>query len=65
MSSIRQAITLLYDENLVWSDDFESVRPQLARLLNKLWLTHQLNEETLELADAIVSSESFYETRVK
>ena len=37
MEEFSKAIALLQDENLVWSDDFESIRKNLARLMAKAW----------------------------
>lgn len=33
MSKIKQAIALLQDQNLIWSDDFETIREPLADYL--------------------------------
>lgn len=35
MGNLSKAITLLEDDNLVWSSDFEVIRKNLARLLAK------------------------------
>ena len=35
MNDLARAIELLEDKNLVWSEDFESIRKQLADLLGK------------------------------
>jgi hypothetical protein len=35
MDELAQAIKLLEDKNLVWSEDFESIRKHLADLLAK------------------------------
>jgi hypothetical protein len=32
-----EALTLLNDRNLVWSEDFESIRKNLALLMAKAW----------------------------
>jgi len=32
-----EALTLLNDRNLVWSEDFESIRKNLALLMTKAW----------------------------
>ena len=37
MEDFSSAIQLLNDENLVWSDDFESIRKNLAVLMAKAW----------------------------
>ena len=44
---LREAVALLRDENLVWSEDFEVIREPLAGLLAKIAQlpTHQLDDE--------------------
>ena len=37
MEEFSSAIELLQDENLVWSDDFESIRKSLLFLMAKAW----------------------------
>ena len=37
MEDFSSAIELLNDENLVWSEDFESIRKNLAFLMAKAW----------------------------
>ena len=37
MEDLPEALKLLNDENLVWSDDFESIRKNLALLMAKAW----------------------------
>ena len=37
MEEFSNALDLLNDENLVWSDDFESIRKNLALLMAKAW----------------------------
>lgn len=37
MEEFSKALELLSDDNLVWSDDFESIRKNLASLLAKAW----------------------------
>ena len=37
MEEFSEAIELLKNENLVWSDDFESIRKNLALLMAKAW----------------------------
>ena len=37
MEDFSRALQLLNDENLVWSDDFESIRKNLALLMAKIW----------------------------
>ena len=49
---IFEAINLLKDENLVWSDDLESIRRNLARLLERIMQVewHYLEPEIGDLA---------------
>ncbi len=37
MDKFPEALTLLNDQNLVWSEDFESIRKNLALLMAKAW----------------------------
>ena len=37
MEKFPEALKLLNDPNLVWSDDFESIRKNLALLMAKVW----------------------------
>jgi hypothetical protein len=37
MEDLPAALELLNDPNLVWSDDFESIRKNLALLMAKAW----------------------------
>lgn len=37
MEDFSEALELLNDKNLVWSDDFESIRKNLALLMAKAW----------------------------
>ncbi len=37
MEEFSDALKLLQDENLVWSEDFESIRKNLALLMAKAW----------------------------
>ena len=37
MEEFSNALDLLNDDNLVWSDDFESIRKNLALLMAKAW----------------------------
>jgi hypothetical protein len=37
VEEFSRALELLNDENLVWSDDFESIRKNLALLMAKAW----------------------------
>jgi hypothetical protein len=37
VEEFSEALELLNDDNLVWSDDFESIRKNLALLMAKAW----------------------------
>lgn len=37
MENFTEAIALLNDDNLVWSEDFEAIRKNLALLMAKVW----------------------------
>ncbi len=37
MEKFSEAVELLKDDNLVWSEDFESIRKNLALLMAKAW----------------------------
>jgi hypothetical protein len=37
VEDFSKALSLLNDKNLVWSDDFESIRTNLASLMAKSW----------------------------
>jgi hypothetical protein len=37
VEEFANALQLLQDDNLVWSDDFESIRKNLALLMAKAW----------------------------
>jgi hypothetical protein len=37
VEEFAEALELLNDKNLVWSDDFESIRQNLALLMAKAW----------------------------
>ena len=37
MEKFPEALSLLNDQNLVWSEDFESIRKNLALLMAKAW----------------------------
>ena len=37
MEEFAKAVELLKDDNLVWSSDFELIRKNLARLMEKAW----------------------------
>ena len=55
MEKFPEALKLLNDQNLVWSEDFESIRKNLALLMAKAWemeyagLEPELGDLTLNL----------------
>jgi len=52
VEDFSQALELLKDDNLVWSDDFESIRKNLCLLIAKIWEMeyHSLEPEVGDLA---------------
>lgn len=53
MSEIFDAIALLKDKNLVWSSDFEAIRPQLADLFARS-LDYEFGELEPEIGDLAI-----------
>jgi hypothetical protein len=53
MTKTEQAIALLRDDNLVWSTDFERIRPQLADLFERS-LDYQFGELEPEIGDLAI-----------
>ena len=51
-----EAMRLLMDENLVWSADFEEIRPALAAVFFKAMAVPELAVTTTELARRIVKT---------
>lgn len=51
-----EAMRLLVDSNLVWSQDFEAVRPALASLFLKALQKPELTEALTSLATRIVKA---------
>jgi hypothetical protein len=49
-----EAMRLLLDNNLVWSNDFEEIRPALASLFMKAMSVPQLAENVTTLAAKVV-----------
>jgi hypothetical protein len=60
MTNTTQAIKLLSDNNLVWSSDFETIRPDLVAVLeaylrgDKRQVFFELRELTERLTDGVV-----------
>lgn len=52
MEEFAKALELLKDDNLVWSSDFEAIRKNLARLMEKAWELeyHSLEPEIGDIA---------------
>jgi hypothetical protein len=53
MTETEQAIALLRDDNLVWSSDFERIRPQLADLFKRS-LDYEFGELEPEIGDLAI-----------
>lgn len=55
MTNISAALNLLKDNNLVWSDDFESIRPDLVAVLEAYLVgdKRQVFFELRELAERL------------
>jgi hypothetical protein len=51
-----EAMRLLLDNNLVWSNDFEEIRPALASLFMKAMSVPQLAENITTLAARVVKT---------
>jgi hypothetical protein len=51
-----EAMRLLMDDNLVWSNDFENIRPSLGSLFLKAMATPQLSESLTTLAVRIIKT---------
>jgi len=60
MTNTTAALNLLKDNNLVWSDDFESIRPDLVAVLeaylvgDKRQVFFELRELVERLSDGVV-----------
>jgi hypothetical protein len=51
-----EAMRLLMDDNLVWSQDFEDIRPALGSLFLKAMATPSLSESLTTLAVRIIKN---------
>jgi hypothetical protein len=51
-----EAMRLLMDDNLVWSQDFEDIRPALGSLFLKAMAAPQLSESLTTLAVRIIKN---------
>ena len=52
----HEAARLLTDENLVWDEDFDSIRNALALALRECATTHNLNPWFLEVAYRLIDT---------
>lgn len=52
----QEAARLLQDENLVWDEDFNSIRNALAHALQECAKTHNLNPWFLEVAFKLIDT---------
>ncbi len=59
---ITDALRLLQDEDLIWSDDFEAIRKPLAALLRVIEQlpTHQLDDAVEQLLDGLLAEPMGY-----
>lgn len=60
MDELEKAIKLLEDKNLVWSEDFDTIRLELTQLLRKAAEVeyHKLEAELDRLAQSLVNEGS-------
>ena len=65
MEDFNKALALLDDKNLVWSEDFESIRKNLARLMAKAWEMeyHSLEPELGDIALNLVRGQNARESK--
>ena len=65
MEDFSEALRLLDDKNLIWSEDFESVRKNLALLMAKAWEMEYagLEPELGDLALNIVRGQNARESK--
>ena len=65
MEDFSEALRLLDDKNLVWSEDFESIRKNLALLMAKAWEMEYagLEPELGDLALNIVRGQNARESK--
>ena len=59
MDALNKALKLLKDDNLVWSSDFETIRPHLLDLLDAIGKTgsHQFDEVLDALAESLTGED--------
>ena len=59
MTDFRQAAWLLRDPNLVWSDDLDAIREDLAEFLEEAAVTSLRNNKTLQhIVQALIADEN-------
>jgi len=65
VEDFNKALALLDDKNLVWSEDFESIRKNLARLMAKAWEMeyHSLEPELGDIALNLVRGQNARESK--
>ena len=51
---LLNAMSLLIDRSLIWSGDFENLRPALCRLFLNAMQEHTLNKDIVVLASKVV-----------
>ena len=60
MEDFSKALELLNDDNLIWSDDFDGIRKDVASLMAKAWEMeyHSLEPEIGNLASNLVRGQN-------
>jgi hypothetical protein len=57
-ADFKQASGLLRDDNLVWSDDFETIRKPLAALIDLEAATYRFNPFLTQICQAVIAEEN-------
>jgi hypothetical protein len=52
---LLNAMSLLIDRSLIWSGDFENLRPALCRLFLNAMQEHKLNKDIVQLANKVIN----------
>lgn len=53
--ALLQAMSLLIDRSLIWSGDFENLRPALCRLFLNAMQEENLNKDIVVLANKVIN----------
>ena len=57
-ADFKQASGLLRDDNLVWSDDFETIRKPLAALIDLEASTYRFNPFLVQICQQLIAEEN-------